>query len=44
MDNSDFLDIDQELHTGVAKQESLPNAGGILTLGILSIVFVGVIG
>ena len=41
MEKDNFLD--QEVKTGPSNQ-SVPNAGGTLTLGILSIVFAGLIG
>ena len=45
METSESLDIGAELRQNQKNgQTTLPNSGGILTLGILSIIFVGLIG
>lgn len=43
-ETNEVLDTNTTAPTTSVQKETLPNAGGILTMGILSIVFAGLIG
>lgn len=44
MEHENVTPIDRPMSGASVAQKDLPNAGGILTMGILSIIFAGLIG